>query len=37
MAAPIDTIKLARQFEAAGFSAQQAGDMAAGRYGCRYC
>jgi hypothetical protein len=29
MAAPIDTIKLARQFEAAGFSAQQAGDMAA--------
>jgi len=29
MAAPFDTLKLARQFEAAGFEAKQAGDMAA--------
>ena len=29
MAAPFDTPKLARQFEAAGFEPKQAGDMAA--------
>lgn len=29
MAIPFDTLKLARQFEAAGFEAKQAGDMAA--------
>jgi hypothetical protein len=29
MAIPFDTLKLARQFEAAGFETKQAGDMAA--------
>jgi len=29
MPAPFDTLKLARQFEAAGFAPKQAGDMAA--------
>ena len=29
MSAPFDTLKLARQFEAAGFEHKQAGDMAA--------
>jgi hypothetical protein len=29
VSAPFDTLKLARQFEAAGFAAKQAGDMAA--------
>jgi hypothetical protein len=29
MSAPFDTLKLARQFEAAGFATKQAGDMAA--------
>lgn len=29
MPAPFDTLKLARQFEAAGFETKQAGDMAA--------
>jgi hypothetical protein len=29
MSAPFDTLKLARQFEAAGFEPKQAGDMAA--------
>jgi hypothetical protein len=29
MSAPFDTLKLARQFEAAGFAPKQAGDMAA--------
>lgn len=28
MAVPFDTLKLARQFEAAGFETKQAGDMA---------
>ena len=29
MSAPFDTLKLARQFESAGFEPKQAGDMAA--------